>query len=42
MALHKRAASAGVDAAAIEDAMDGEAPKAALVELLLAAPPPRR
>eukprot|EP01045_Picozoa_sp_COSAG04_P025623 COSAG04_NODE_3397_length_2856_cov_1.203845_2_plen_336_part_00 len=42
MALHKRAASAGVDAATIEDAMDGEAPKAALVELLLAAQEWRR
>ena len=36
MALHKRAEAAGVGSALIEDAMDGEAPKADLVALILA------
>ena len=35
-ALHKRAASEGVDADAVDDAMDGDDPKASLVAAIVA------
>ena len=36
MALHARAVAEGVESAQLEDAMEGERPKAALIALLLA------